>query len=229
MKDLLLASAFVQVDTIKGYGFLADAGKIMNRWDEEFPMKNIGVDALGMSNEQRVLRELKVTFGRIWLHFVTPESVGFVVRQGSGIVKEICNIMDIRECRRVGVRLQYVREAENLEGAVSALAQGFLGSAWVERIALLGDGRSILVAFGMADGDLHVGFRTSTGKRNPKLIPVTDKPLPADVALFDFDVFTEGRTDVSDMSRFLTKAEKWMSEHLDEYTSVVFKETKDVR
>ncbi len=39
LSDMLLFNVFVQVNTIQGYQYLDDAGKIMNVFDKDFPQK----------------------------------------------------------------------------------------------------------------------------------------------------------------------------------------------
>ena len=226
MNELLLSAAFVQINTIKGYRCLDDAGKIMNRWDEEFPAKRVGADGLDMSNDGDVLRAIKVTVDRIWLHFVSPQHANSVVKHASVVLAEMCGVMEIQECRRIGMRLQYVRAAPNLSDAVKGLANALLGSEWQEQIEHLSDGRSFTLALGLVDADLHIGFKASTALLNPKLAPTPTETLPRQVVLLDFDLYTEERTSITQLPKFLKRAEKWISQHLPEYTALAYKEAQ---
>jgi len=163
LKDtsLIISDAFVQANTIKGFRFLDHAGVIMNRWIEEFPTHQVDPNGLHMEAKDSVLREFRVNTDRIWLRFSFPETVQFVARQAQSMITEICNMLGVKDCRRVGMRLQYIAGVTAPNEAMIQLASKFLLPEWVNSIKTSESTDAFGVIVGFQEGQLKVKIRAN--------------------------------------------------------------------
>ena len=90
-----LTDSYFQANTIKGHRYLDDAGKIMNRWDSEFPNKDVGLQGLSMRNPDALMRELRVDNRTIWIRFSFADRLRQITELSINITTEICEILEV--------------------------------------------------------------------------------------------------------------------------------------
>ena len=71
----VLVKGFIQVDPLKGYRYLDDAGKIMVQYDDHFSEMQVGLEGLRMSGSDSPFDEAKVSANQIWCGFTRPPSL----------------------------------------------------------------------------------------------------------------------------------------------------------
>ncbi len=105
----LLYSTYLQVNTVRGYRYLDDCGKIINKYDREFPNKTWQLQGLALSNPDATLRAINVTVDRIWVQFERPDTLTYAADNGARVIEEICEMLEVNLFSRFGLRAQYLR------------------------------------------------------------------------------------------------------------------------
>ena len=133
MADLVLVNAFCQVNILKGFRYLDDAGKIMNRYDDDFAEKSVGLNGLDMSTkkEDAILREMRVSSRHIWLRFSKPDTYQYVIDHGSSRIREVADIIDVSSASRFGVRLEYLYPVRDAAIATRSAAGAIFKESFV--------------------------------------------------------------------------------------------------
>lgn len=206
----VLYSTYLQVNTVRGYRYLDDCGKILNKYDKEFPNKNWQLQGLALSNPVAPLRGLNVTVDRIWLQFERPDTLTYAVDNGSRIVEEVCEILAVDTFSRFGLRVQYLHGASDLPEVIRRSQQAVFSDALMRLLSEsdAGDESTFEVMLRLKHADLPVDFRVSPVKRTGELGEPGD--LPALAMMTDADLHWEGELGLSDFHRFLRSAQGWI-------------------
>lgn len=213
MPSDLLVDAFFQADTIRGYRYLDDAGKIMNRWDSFFPEKSVGLEGLTMTNKGAVMRQLRVDARTIWLHLHIPDNIQQVESLVHDTATGVSEIIAVEQFRRIGLRLQFVYGVQSADAAIPFVVQNLYGVQWLRKNDLLfwkNKGFEFMVPL-PADG-ISVNLRVSLVRRDPKT-PVR-KNIPIEAIMIDLDLFRHEVTDIRDLKGILGKVLIWLDQGL---------------
>jgi len=221
MKSLLI-DVFCQADMVKGWRYLDDAGKIMNRWDSAFPDKTVGVDGLTMRNKDEVFETLKVNPLVIWLHFSVPEKLEYVVDVSRSTIEGVSEILGVSQYRRIGLRLQYFHgiERARLGAAVEQVGRNLFASRWG------GDGATSGISpfnfqfiMRVAEEPVEVKLRVGTGRMRPESRGATG--MPEEGILVDVDLSRQGVLDIADLGGSMKRATDWVAAGLPDVESRV--------
>lgn len=212
MSKAILSEVFFQANTIKGNRYLDDAGKIMNRWDSEFPKKDVGIQGLLMSNPDSPFRDLRVDTQQVWVHFCWPVKIKEAIELAGNTVVEIAGLLDVTKFSRLGLRVQYIYECSDMAKAVSKLASGTLNSKWWEEVTANSEKLSLLIQIPVGSTEMPVTLHISavqripTGKSGPK--------LPDFALMIDADIHRPIVSHADDLKSFMKKAEQWIEQDL---------------
>ena len=215
MGDLVLVRAFCQLDFIRGNRYIDDAGKIMNEFDGDFPEKQVGVRGLSMTNKDEVLSEVGVSVERVWARFEKPDTLQYVFDQSWKVFKRVCEIIDVTEAKRFGLRLEHLyplhMEGDALANAIRGTATKALGAALVP--TNLGDISSFEATLDSTWRDLGVRLRVTPVRRLVE--PPTPDGLPAHAIMFDADIHREDAPlPVLDIRKVFREGAQWVAEEL---------------
>jgi len=206
-----LADIFFQANTVKGHRYLDDAGKIMNRWDSEFPSKVVGLAGLLMSNPDATLQVLRVDNRQIWLHFHLPE-LKTAIEQVRSITHEICEIIGVDRFDRLGLRAQYIVGVEDVVQAVADIASTIFTPTWWDKMTQAGRPSSFELVLPISAGEQAVNLRISVVRKAAGTKAPDD--LPDMGVLLDTDIFSLHPTYLDDLGRLMKKAQNWMETEL---------------
>lgn len=212
MSKRWLTDTFFQATTIKGHRYLDDAGKIMNRWDSEFPNKEVGLTGLLMRNPDAMLRELRVDTRTIWIHFGFIDTLKQITDLSINITTEICDILEVKQFSRLGLRIQFIYDMRETAGANSQITSRI----FVPALQDIMKGRQPQDSF---------EFVMNTGtQRNPvtlRVATVEKKPeakapsgFPEQGLLVDVDIFQKETKYLDDLKRFMRFAVSWVDKEL---------------
>jgi len=222
LAELVLVNAYCQVDILKGFRYLDDAGKIMNKYDDDFPEKTVGVEGLHMVNKGGVLNELRVSPQRIWLRFAKPDTLQYVLDHAWPLIRDVAAIIDVVEARRFGLRLEHLYPVSDAEAATRTAA----GTIFAD--ALLGAGAepsSFEAIVETKAKDLEVVLRVRPVQRAIK--PRETDTLPDFGIMFDADICWGGEAaPVADVRKFLGACGKWVKSSLPPLAERVMAEVK---
>lgn len=207
MAENLLSDVFFQANTIKGYRYLDDAGKVMNKWDSDFPDKTVGVQGLVMSNPSAELRELKVDTKQVWMHYTLPKNIRAVIESTKTITTEICTILGVESFDRVGLRVQYAYGVTDLKESINKIAGKMLNSEWWEKVRKDEDA-GFQVLFPIGTKELTITLAIAIVKRALK--DKEAKKIPENAILFDMDIYHKGKYFLDDLTRFMKLAQVWI-------------------
>lgn len=115
---LFHAESFLQLNTIRGYGYIDLAGRIVNEYhtkDNTPPEFTMSLQGLLIRNPKPKVDELKITPNSIWIHFSKPDSLSLILDNTIPEFKKVANILNIQELRRIGWRNYFIYEAKNKE------------------------------------------------------------------------------------------------------------------
>ena len=221
MPRRLLADSFFQANTIKGHRYLDDAGKIMNRWDSEFPTKDVGLGGLLMTNPNAMLRELRVDNRTIWIHLYFPETISQIIDLSVNITEEICEIIDVKQFSRLGLRLNFIHDLGDSGNMLDSVGSNIFSSQCLELAKTFGTSGGFDFALALTTKDILITLHVAAIKkrREAKL----DKDLPESGVLVDADIFREGTSYLDDMKRFSRLAKDWVDSELPKMEKILFK------
>lgn len=220
MTRRILADSFFQANTVKGHRYLDDAGKIMNRWDSEFPTKDVGLAGLLMTNPNAMLRELRVDNRTIWIHLSFPEAIKQVVDLSANIAEEICEIIDVKQFGRLGLRLNFIYDLGDSSNMLDTIGSNVFSSEFLQLAKTFGTGSDFDFALLLATKDVSITLRAATVKKKREV--KLDKELPESGVLLDTDIFREGTSFLDDMKRFSRLAKDWVDDELPKIENTLF-------
>ena len=207
-----LADSFFQANTIKGHRYLDDAGKIMNRWDSEFPNKDVGLTGLLMRNPDAMLRELRVDSRTIWIHFSFADRLRQITELSINVTTEICDMLEVKQFSRLGLRIQFIYDMSEVTGEDGQITNRI----FVPALQDIMERRQPQDSF---------EFAVNTGtQRNPvtlRVAAVEKKPeakapsgFPKQGLLVDADIFQKQTSYLDDLKRFMRSAHDWVDKEL---------------
>jgi hypothetical protein len=129
--DIVLAKAYAQVNTVKGWQYLDDAGKVMNRYEDTFPDMSIGPQGLVMRNPVAAIDEARVSGRDIWIGFTRPDTVRYVIDQSWSFISFVAATISVTQATRFGLRLQYIVPRDDLTNDIDATAAVLFATAFL--------------------------------------------------------------------------------------------------
>lgn len=208
--ERVLAQAFCQVDVVKGFRYLDDAGKIMNEYDAEFPEKNVGIQGLTMSNKTATLRGLAVSVSRIWLSFFKPDTLQYVLDQSWQRVNKITELTGVTGATRFGFRTENVVPIEDEDAVMKKV-----GPRVITPTILPKDEKTLRSFGAMAEirlDDMEAAIRVHLVRKADKAV---ESELPEQGIMFDIDVYRGGdMLPINEYRAFLRKAIGWLDSYL---------------
>lgn len=209
MPDPILFKVFVQANTIKGWRYLDDAGRIMNEFADQFDDMNVGLQGLVMKSPGAVVDEARVSPRDMWIGFAKPATVQYVQDQANRFIASVSDIIGVESYSRMGVRFQYIREVADLASALPHLATSVLGPE------LLNIGQSVKAFDGTIEvavpGDLHARVQITPVRT---VDPTADPALPAQGLMVDADVSRSATMNRTEARRVLQAAVAWAEEDM---------------
>lgn len=217
-----LVDTFVQVNFVRGWRYLDDAGKIMNRYDDEFPAKEVGVQGLKLQEGKPPLIELTVAPDRLWLHFDRPGTITLAGDQSLPYIADISDILSVTNSSRFGLRSQWVLPTDSIEAGAATVRAAAFANQLVEALPGEATDGSVELKWKLPEGILTT-LRLSVGERGKK---PSAKDLPAYVIVIDLDVSQksdEGKLTIAQFRPFTKVAERWTRIAIDSIGKVIEK------
>lgn len=213
-----LLNAFAQADMIRGWRYLDDTGHIMNRWDNAFPEKSVGIEGMIMRNRDAAFEALKINPFMIWLHLSLPDGLAYVIDISESTIREVSEILGVNQYRRVGLRFQYFHgiDKDKLGLVVPQVAQNLFSSKWTEDSAIKSVSPSRFeFMLQVADEPISVNLRAnvvgvSPESRARKIMP----DLPETGIIIDLDLYRRGIIDIVDLRGIMKRVRSWLSDEL---------------
>ena len=214
LADLALVNCFFQVNLVRGFRYLDDAGKIMNRWDEEFSEKAVGLNGLVMRNPAaQSLVQVQVDTSKIWAHFRKPPTLTYVFDHAANLADEISAILGVETYRRTALRVQYVAPVGNVDSASRRLGAD-VAPYLIEMVASQQrEVEGLEMAIRVADPLLS--SRVAIGVTSRELVPDSANDLPERAILFDADLFSTETIEARRAKLVLLRIPGWLKEHLE--------------
>jgi hypothetical protein len=220
--DLIIANAYFQANLIKGWRYLDDAGKIANRWLDQFSETSMGIDGLIMRKPGATLRELQVSVERIWLAFSAPDTVRFVCDQSAKICTDISDVIDVNSYKRLGIRLQYIYGMPDIESCQTLSRKLVSHSAWDSLKAAGLDLSSAEVSMNLRYSELKLKLSISSVKR--VVTPTKPDKLPSIGIMIDMDLYQDKETAKAKILSFVRAVENWVNKNLNRIAELSLKE-----
>ena len=211
--DLVVANAYFQANLLKGWRYLDDAGKIANRWLDQFTETTVGIDGLILRNPDATLRELRVSVDRIWLAFSAPDTIRLVCDQSAKICTEISDIIDVGAYKRLGIRLEYLHAMSDIEACQRLVNSNLVPDSFQNSLKATGlDLHSAEVSMNLHDSKLKVTLSIRPARRVRK--PSKPDKLPDIGVMLDVDLYQDEQTDKAKILTFVRAVEAWVSENV---------------
>ncbi len=218
MANTKLVNVFVQANTIKGYRYLDDCGKIMLAFDEQFPIKGIQGDnlsgqTLSMTNSESPIRQVRVTTQVVWVHFESPDTLQFVIDQSTGIIEKICQLIDVQRFSRIAIRTQHILSDADLDVLAGKARSYFFQPALNQLLGVTSVTSDEAVngfqfSFPVQVGDMAVNFQVGTAQLADE---GSNTDYPRNGLLLDSDAYRNGEFSLAEFRRFLRGATSWVS------------------
>jgi len=214
-----LVDSFFQANTIKGHRYLDDAGKIMNRWDSEFPNKDVGLSGLLMRNPDAMLRELRVDNRTIWIHFSLADRLRQIIDLSIDITTEICDILEVNQFSRLGLRIQFIYDVSDVTGESGQITDRI----FVPALQDIMEGRqpqdSFQFAVNTGTQQNPVTLRVAAVEKKPEA--KTPSGFPEHGLLVDADIFQTQTSYLDDLKRFMRSAQNWVDRELPKIENAI--------
>src|SRR2546425_11974695 len=86
-----------QADTIHGFRFFDDSGRILNKYVDLYEDWTNGLDGTQFSKpkEDGLADSIRVDAQKIWLHFVQPASLAGPVGQILSVLRDVSRLIDV--------------------------------------------------------------------------------------------------------------------------------------
>lgn len=222
----MLLNAFIQVNTIRGYQYFDDAGKIVNFYDHAFPQKQVGIDGTTLANPGASVRQLNVSAQRIWIHVEEPDTLTYAADQSWKFVAQICQMLNVTSLSRVAMRLQYAAIADDIVDLVGVVQERLFTEAANARIfnpsgasgaadaGALERASRFLLAVPLAHDSLMLNLQVAPGQ----VTTASGKAgaSPSQALIFDVDAYREGEVNLPHGRRTLRDIEHWANEEFVE-------------
>jgi hypothetical protein len=215
-----LTDSFFQANTIKGHRYLDDAGKIMNRWDSEFPNKSVGPEGLLMHNPDAITRALRVDMRTIWIHFSFADRLRQITELSINTTTEICDILEIKQFSRLGLRIQFIYDVSDVTGKSGQI----INRIFVPTLqSIIEEGRpanSFQFAVNTGTQQNPVTLRVATVDKKPEA--KAPSGFPEHGLLIDADIFQTQTSHLDDLKRFMKSVQNWVDKELPKVENAVF-------
>ena len=219
MSKRWLTDSFFQANTIKGHRYLDDAGKIMNRWDSEFPNKEVGVTGLLMRNPDAMLRELRVDSRTIWIHFSFADTLKQIIDLSINVTTEICDILEVKQFSRLGLRIQFIYDMSEITGEDGQITNRI----FVPALQGIMEGRQPQDSFEFAVNTgtqrTPVTLRVATVEKKPEA--KAPSGFPKQGLLVDADISLKQTSYLDDLKRFMRSAMSWVDNELPKIENAI--------
>lgn len=228
----LLLNTFTQANTIRGWRYLDRTGVLLNRYEAEFREKQVGPDGTTLTNPAAQVRQMVVSWERVWVHVEEPDTLTFAADQSWKLIQEACKTFEVTSLSRVGIRMQHAVPAKDLATLIGQVSERTF-TPGVAELVRTGGGTP-----DEAPADPHrSAFTLSLPLRSGKLrfrlqlLPVVfsretpkTRDLPADGLVLDVDAYQEGELSLVQGRGVLREIERWTSRELPEVMGTFFGE-----
>ena len=214
-----LTDSYFQANTIKGHRYLDDAGKIMNRWDSEFPNKDVGLQGLSMRNPDALMRELRVDNRTIWIRFSFADRLRQITELSINITTEICEILEVKQFSRLGLRIQFIYDVSDVTGESGQLINRIFVPVLQDIIKGGQPQDSFQFAVNAGSSQKPVTLRVATVEKKPEA--KSPPGFPEYGLLIDADIFQTQTSHLDDLKRFMQSAQNWVDDELPKIESAV--------
>ena len=205
-----LVKAFCQVNTVKGWRYLDDAGKVMNHFADEFEEMKVGLNGLLLNKPGAIIDEARVTAKDIWIGFTRPATGTYVGDQAWRYVQTVANIIGVESVSRVGVRLQYLLPTAIAQDQMAAIARTLVGGPV---LSIPGAPTSTEVSLELQlERGLQVTLRFQPVKLRPSEVLVEN--LPTEGLMFDSDVSRSGTINLAEARVAIRQAIAWSEDNV---------------
>ncbi len=211
-KDLTLFNCFVQADFVRGFRYLDDAGKIMNRWDDEFPKKSVGIEGLHMQNPTAAhLIEARIDVTKAWISIRKPPTITFAMDHGYNFIEEVSSILGVEHFKRTAMRLQYIHPLETGSPTAQRLA-----AMMVPKVGNIfeNSGEVSVVDFSVRIDDPILSSRVAIGVIKKDEEGQHPDDFPPYALIFDADLFSLERIEATRASLILKRIPGWIDKQL---------------
>ena len=238
-EDLILAGAFFQAETLKGYRYLDTAGQIMNDLDDRFEQMTVSVEGLTATRPVDPLdhlRAVRVSPERIWLQYGPRTGWTELRQEASALVERLATAMRIKGYSRQGLRTQLLYPVDDLDEVVRRFA-GRVHNADIVRWDVLGEVFLAGVSVRIRSGNLKASVTVRPVRRldapirgravgeDELLVPsAEDAPLPDTGLLFDADIYDDRQTPTIQVKPLINHAFEMLRDRLTPFAGRVIAE-----
>jgi hypothetical protein len=128
-----LRSVFFQANTIHGFTFFDDSGKILNLYVDNYQRWTNGLDGLKLTEpkaDSDVPDTVQVTPDRVWFQYLEQSSLGSKLSQMAAMLVDISRILKVDEYSRLGLRASYFFSTPPDSDLARLAARRALGAAF---------------------------------------------------------------------------------------------------
>lgn len=215
--DWILVQGVCQVDTVRGWQYLDDAGKVMNAYDEVFEAKTVTTDGLRMGNPRSgAITQAQVTPKMIWAAFELPDTPKLVIDQSAKFVSRVAELIHVVSARRLAIRIAYlvplaVKEIDDL-----VASGGLFEVAAIEGTSLKADKFEVTLVSKVPQlaKDASATLRLQQATRSAE----APQKYPESGLMIDLDVYREVESPeeipLADYRKFLADAAPWIDQQV---------------
>ncbi len=223
MDDLRLVKAFFQLDTVRGYRYIDDAGRIINKYEVEFPEAIVaGLQGLRMANSGATVEELKVSSHKIWLSFNRPATPAYVSDNAIRIGRDIAKMIAVTHASRFGLRFEYVMSVDDAETAARRCAAVIYAEPFLPPASEVSTFEAMVET---KVDDIEMAMRVHPVMRAEG---AKDEDIPEFGMMFDMDFYRRGEElPLSEVRKFTRTAHKWLRDSLPEFSARLMSEVAE--
>lgn len=110
--DLQNVEGFIQIDLVRGFKYIDRAGEIVNYFHKNGspPVFHMDINRLIIKNPDTSTADFKVSSKDVWGHYHMPDSLDHIENLYEKYTKDVCEILEVDEIKRVGWRNYFIYE-----------------------------------------------------------------------------------------------------------------------
>lgn len=237
----VLAAAFFQANTIKGYRFWDEAGTIANKYTDRFTSVEYGPASTLICGAPRdadeALRELQVSPTVIWLSFQERVPDRTVQQVTSSEVDWIARAAGISDFSRLGLRVTLLWPGNDLDYVNNLVSSRFLhtnddrwyalgrvdGGSWTAVLSV--DPLTVRVAIRAVQNmtTSWSAYMPSAGASTPPPLP-PHRRLPDYAVALDVDLADSHHATLLDIKSHLSRSFQFLQEKLVPFVSAILRD-----
>lgn len=203
----LLHNLYFQANTIHGYRFFDDSGRILNSFADFYEEVGNGLDGVKLSlpkPDSNMPWAIRVDSQRIWFQYLNPDSLQESLRQIVGLVRDIARILEVQRHSRLGLRCEYYFPTPRDSVLTQQLGRTFVGELLASELDLApNDSEFQVIVRGNVKGtNATVNIRSARVTEAPK----NAGDFEEDCIIVDIDAFEGGTIEGGDVPPFLRRA-----------------------